>query len=206
VRGRPTKARDTRERIVDAALKVFAERGFDGAKTREIAERAGVNLGLIKYYFDTKQGLWKSAVDRAFEDLRRALEAVRGEPEQIIDRSVLERAIRGYVHFVAEHPEFVRLMADESRRRGPRMRWLVDRYVRPFYEAIRDGIEPLQQRGLLPQMPAASFHYVLVGAAGSPFIQGPEFQRLTGLDPTSQDFVDAHADALVRLLLGPERA
>ena len=37
----------TRERILAAALEVFAERGFDGARTRDIAERAGANLGLI---------------------------------------------------------------------------------------------------------------------------------------------------------------
>jgi AcrR family transcriptional regulator len=56
----------TRERILAAALQVFAERGFDGARTREIAERAGANLGLIKYYFDSKEQLWKAAVARAF--------------------------------------------------------------------------------------------------------------------------------------------
>ena len=44
-----------RERILAAALEVFAERGFDGARTREIADRAGANLGLIKYYFDGKE-------------------------------------------------------------------------------------------------------------------------------------------------------
>lgn len=203
---RPKRARDTREKIVAAALKVFAERGFDGAKTREIAERAGVNLGLIKYYFDTKQGLWKAAVDRAFGELRRGLEAVVGEPGASLDRSRLEQAIRGYVRFVANHPEFVQLMHDENKRRGARMRWLVDRHIRPLYQAVRDGIEPLQERGLLPPMPAASFHYFLVGAAGTPFSQGPEFRRLTGLDPTSEDFVEAHAEALVRLLLGPEGA
>jgi len=205
-RDRPDRTSDTRERIVALALKVFAERGFDGAKTREIAHRADVNLGLIKYYFDTKEGLWKAAVDRAFEELRQGLQDVLGDSGQIVGRDGLEQAIRGYVRFVADHPEFGRLMQDESKRDGTRMRWLVEQHVRPLYDEIRNGIEPLQERGLLPPMPAASFHYFLVGAAGAPFIQRPEFQRLTGLDPTSKDFVEAHADALVRLLLGPESA
>ena len=38
-----------RERILLAALQVFAEQGFDGARTRDIADRAGANLGLIQY-------------------------------------------------------------------------------------------------------------------------------------------------------------
>ncbi|MGH7895567.1 MAG: TetR/AcrR family transcriptional regulator, partial [Candidatus Binatia bacterium] len=59
-----------RARILDAALAVFAERGFDGARTREIADRADANLGLITYYFDGKEQLWKAAVTRAFAELQ----------------------------------------------------------------------------------------------------------------------------------------
>src|SRR5207244_7142507 len=69
--GRAAQARDgARERILAAALQVFAEQGFDGARTREIAERADANLGLIKYYFDGKEQLWKAAVTRAFAELQ----------------------------------------------------------------------------------------------------------------------------------------
>src|SRR5438477_400270 len=74
VRGRPerrqTAGDGSRERILNAALAVFAEHGFDGARTRDIAERADANLGLIKYYFDGKEKLWKAAVTRAFEELQ----------------------------------------------------------------------------------------------------------------------------------------
>src|SRR5262249_59073029 len=50
-----------RERILHAALDVFAERGFEGARTREIAERAGANLGLGSYYFGGKERLWRGS-------------------------------------------------------------------------------------------------------------------------------------------------
>jgi AcrR family transcriptional regulator len=49
--------RRTRARIVSAALRVFAEQGYDRASTRQIAERAGVNTPAIQYYFGGKQGL-----------------------------------------------------------------------------------------------------------------------------------------------------
>src|SRR5256885_10728361 len=60
----------SRERILTAALQVFSDRGFDGARTRDIADRASANLGLIKYYFGDKEALWKAAVTRAFEELQ----------------------------------------------------------------------------------------------------------------------------------------
>ena len=67
----------TRDRMLDAALGAFSELGYDGASTREIAARAGVNQGLIPYYFGSKQELWQEAVDRCFASLHRELSAQR---------------------------------------------------------------------------------------------------------------------------------
>src|SRR5262245_41262863 len=60
------RASDTRDKIVAAALETFAERGFEGARTRDIAARAGVNQGLITYHFSSKEQLWKASADRIF--------------------------------------------------------------------------------------------------------------------------------------------
>src|ERR1700687_4190010 len=132
--GRESEAGDqnqdgARERILAAALAVFAERGFDGARTREIAERAGANLGLIKYYFNDKEKLWKAAVAQAFAELQAGLTS--GAPPGSGDDAFvwLEQVVRQCVRFVARHPEFMRLMNDEAKRDSKRMRWLADRFV-----------------------------------------------------------------------------
>ena len=197
----------------EAALEAFSELGFDGATTREIASRAGVNLGLIKYYFDSKLKLWRAAVDEAFEDpggrSRDGLSDMGRARRVLDDRDTRDRTstmIRRYVRFVAAHPEFVRLMHDEGKRGGPRMRWLVDRHVRPMYEGICGHLrEDAQRRGLLPGgIDPLHWHYILAGSVGLIFHQAEECKRLTGLDPTDEAVVEAHADAVVHLLLGPE--
>jgi TetR/AcrR family transcriptional regulator len=192
----------TRERILAAALEVFAERGFDGARTREIAERAGANLGLIKYYFEGKEQLWKAAVGRAFAELQ--ADFVQGSlPDADAAPLVwLERAVRQFVHFVARHPEFMRLMNDEAKRDSPRMRWLADRFVRPMTEVVRLHLERSQAEGLVPPISPVSLRYIVLGAAGLIFSQAPECRYLTGVDPTDPAFADAHADALIQLLTG----
>ena len=53
----------SRARILDAALELFAGRGFDGTSIRRISEAAGVPSGLIYYYFEDKRGLLKALVD-----------------------------------------------------------------------------------------------------------------------------------------------
>ena len=193
----------TRERILNAALATFSEQGFDGATTRAIATRAGVNLGLIPYYFGGKEGLWREAVDRAFGDLRRGLADVLGAPGAAGGRERAAALIRGYVRFVAAHPEFVRLMHEEGKRDSRRMRWLVDRHVRPLFEATCSMIE---QGGPISRLPAGvdplHFYYILAGAVGILFHQAPECRRLTGTDPRHAAVVEAHADTLVHLLLG----
>jgi len=196
-------AADTRERILEAALAAFAQQGFDGATTRDIATRAGVNLGLIAYHFGGKDKLWREAVHLAFSELRAGLEAVLADSEGSDDRERMRRVIQAHVHFVARKPEFVRLMHDEGKRKGPRMRWLVDRYVKPTFEAMRPLILRSQEHGLLPAgIDPIHFLYTLAGAAGVIFHQAEECKRLAGFDPADPAAVDAHARAVEYLFLG----
>jgi TetR/AcrR family transcriptional regulator len=195
----------TREKILAAALAVFAERGFEGARTREIADRAGANLGLLTYYFGGKEALWKAAVTHAFAELRHDLAEVLDPRAGDDERVQLERLIRRFVRFVARRPEFMQLMNDEGKRSGARMRWLADRFVRPLYAGFRQRVERAQAQGILPRVSPVSLHYIVLGAAGLVFSQAAECARVTGTDPTDEAFADAHADAVLRVLAGGAR-
>ncbi len=73
-RGRPaTQARgeDTRRRILETALDLFAAQGYEGASTRQIAEGAGVNLPAIQYYFGNKEGLYRAVIEDITADTDR---------------------------------------------------------------------------------------------------------------------------------------
>ena len=54
---------DTRCRIIETAIDLFAMRGYDGTSTRALAESAEVNLPAIQYYFGSKEGLYRAAID-----------------------------------------------------------------------------------------------------------------------------------------------
>src|SRR5215207_1880876 len=64
VRGEQQRAIETREKIIDAAESEFAERGYEGASTREIARVAGAQHTMISYHFSGKDGLWQAVIDR----------------------------------------------------------------------------------------------------------------------------------------------
>lgn len=98
----------TRERILDAAERLFAERGFDGASTRDIVARSGDTIGSVNYHFGSKDELLKEVIRRRWDAVAEArreayAEAVTrcgGPPpiEEVVACIVLpylERAMRG---------------------------------------------------------------------------------------------------------------
>ena len=70
---RPAPRPETRDRLIDAAGAVFAERGYRGATMREIADRSGANLAAAHYYFGSKQDLYREVVRAHFERLAQRL-------------------------------------------------------------------------------------------------------------------------------------
>lgn len=61
---------ETRERIITEAVKLFGERGFIGASTRDIATAAGVNAPALQYYFENKEGLYQACAEYITNDLK----------------------------------------------------------------------------------------------------------------------------------------
>ena len=70
----------TRERILDAALPLFAQHGFAGTSTRMVAGAAEVNVATLAYYFDDKEGLYDAVVQRLHEDLAEQMPAGAAPP------------------------------------------------------------------------------------------------------------------------------
>ena len=59
-----------KERILQHAIQIFSQRGFDGFTTRELSSKAKVNIAAINYYFGHKQGLYDAAVDEVYRRLK----------------------------------------------------------------------------------------------------------------------------------------
>jgi AcrR family transcriptional regulator len=198
-RARQPRAGATRERIERAALEAFAQAGFDGASTREIAARAGVTQQLITYHFGSKLALWKAVADRIFGDLAARFEArlrgLEGVDAETTDRLL----VREFLGFGAEHPELARFMMHEGARRGPRLRWLVERHTRSLFLRMSERLAKGQSQGRVVAGDPMQLIYILIGAT-TLFAQAPEFQLLTGRDAHAPELVEAHADLVLRLL------
>jgi TetR/AcrR family transcriptional regulator len=192
----------TRDRIVGAAADLFSERSFDGGTTREIAARAGVTQPLLHYHFRSKDELWRAAVDSLFERLHNTMDERAIGLRGVDELTSAKLRVHEFVTFSARNPQLHRIIMQESKADGPRMDYLVDRHVRPIYERTIEMFESLARRGAMPDIPATHLYYILTGAGPTMFVLAPECRRLSALDPSDNDIIEAHADAVCRLLFG----
>jgi AcrR family transcriptional regulator len=204
VRRRRRTRDDLREQLLESALHEFAAKGFDGASTRSIAERVDAYQPQINYHFESKEALWEAAVEHLFGLLNGALAGVppldRAVDPAELGRTVAE-ILRGFVRFAAEHPELNRIMVQEATEDSDRLHRMIDRHVRPWYDATEGAWELLRDAGIAAPIDAARVYWVIVGAASLPFVNAPEVRLLTGAEPTDPDWVAQHADGVVATLL-----
>jgi AcrR family transcriptional regulator len=201
-RRRQARSAATRTALLDAALAEFAAHGFEGASTRTIAAAAGTHQPQINYHFDSKDELWRAAVDHLFTRLDDSVgRHLRDTPSAIDDRTRFARGIRAFVRAAAELPELNRIMVQEATIDSDRLRWIVERHTRPRFLSLISDWRVLRDTGEVPDVDEVVLYYSLVGAASLAYVNAPE-ARLLGHDTLSAAFIDAHADALVLLFLG----
>lgn len=195
----PRSARPTKERILDAAERLFARRGFHGVSIREITQAAGVDVALANYHFGSKRELFDAVLMRRAEVLNAErlalLDAARRraapEPpsaEDVIDaftHPLLNRSARGgpgwksYFALVAQvnnSPEFG----------GVVMTRYFDPVVHKFIEALRTTLPECDPRDLY-----WSYHF-LSGALTLTFAETGRIDNLSGGLCRSSDLDSVH--------------
>jgi TetR/AcrR family transcriptional regulator len=99
-----------RRQIIDAALKLFSDKGFSGTKTREIAERAGISETLIFQHFTTKGDLYRAALRELFAH-HPVVPEIEEKAEKKDDRGVFFELAHHMITHAQQDPRIIRLSA-----------------------------------------------------------------------------------------------
>ncbi|MCA9774730.1 MAG: TetR/AcrR family transcriptional regulator [Myxococcales bacterium] len=141
------------EEILEAATRLFAEKGFHGTDLEEVAARIGVAKGTLYRYFPSKRALFLAAVDRGMRAMIDELQARAAEATDPLDG--VERAVRAYLTFFRDHPEVVELLilerAEFKDRAKPSYFVHRDRAVGPWLEVARGLVEAGRIRSISPE-------------------------------------------------------
>jgi AcrR family transcriptional regulator len=205
----PRPARATRERLLEAAGRLFAERGYRGATLREIAEAAGANLAAANYYFGSKERLYLEVAREHFERLERRL-AERGadaREEELADLSRAELAarLRARVRtmlgsLLEEDPIHAALMQRELLDPSEALPLIVRRWIDPLRRAMDRIVAHL-----VPGMPAEQVERCtrsIVGQVAFYLTHRPALLLLMGRRAWPRGFADEAADHITEFALG----
>jgi TetR/AcrR family fatty acid metabolism transcriptional regulator len=136
---------DKRAKILDAATRVFAERGFFGSQVADIASRAGIAAGTIYLYFRSKDDVLLSVFDRTMQDAirdgRAALDGIEDPAER------LRRIARVHLERLGRDRDLAVVFQVELRQSTKFMTRLSTTQLRDYLGLIRDTIADGQARG-----------------------------------------------------------
>jgi AcrR family transcriptional regulator len=184
-----------RQAILDAALTVFAERGFEAARLDDIAARAGIAKGTLYLYFADKEALFEALIRSAVDPILARLDAIAAAPDLPVDTvlealfGVFEKEVLGTRRkfllrlIIAEGPRFPRIAEFHYRN-------VVARIMPLIAAAARRAAE----RGEFPTDAAARFPQLVAAPLLVAVIWDSLFARLAPLDVAGM--FRAHRDVL----------
>lgn len=121
---------DTRERVLQTAQSLFAERGYRGTSLRDIARKIGIKAPSLLHHFPSKQQLYIAVLDRIFQGMEEAAGRLMVGKGSAQDK--LRHAIEDSIDFMVEHPEQVRLLWKEWSDESGMARQLIKRRIPPL--------------------------------------------------------------------------
>ncbi|WP_296405726.1 TetR/AcrR family transcriptional regulator [Psychrobacter sp.] len=198
-RSEQKRSRETKIKILDAALKEFSSAGFDGVSTRAIASTAGVNHTLITHHFGTKEDLWKAAAEAIFYTYTTESEKYLKSLGSLDQLDVVRELLKHFINFSAEFPNFHRFMIHANHGDSELLNWFIDKYIKPYSDSELNLLYQAQKLGLMLEGDSLHVRFLFIGAVNSIFTFAPQFKRLSGKDPFSKEIVEQHIDYIFKL-------
>jgi AcrR family transcriptional regulator len=197
--GRPRAEESVDEAaFLQAALEAFSRRGYDGVSVRELSKELGVSHSWVHQRFGSKDGLWHAAVDHGFG---RQVAVVEFDPTISDPLEQLERVIRDFLRYSAEHPELALLMNAEGTQDTERLDYIYENYIAPPLEPFDRLLRHLVAEGRVRSVPMRTVFLLLGHGATALFGLVPLARRLDRPDPTSAKTVREHIEAVTRIIV-----
>jgi AcrR family transcriptional regulator len=195
-------AEQTKEKILNAAERLFSERGIDGVSMREIASAAGVQLALISYYFRTKEGLYRAVFQRRIAPVStERLSTLRGlmmrkSPPPTVEE-VLEALARPWVELRDKRGGllYTRLIAREVGDPREASRGIVRDLLDPIALEFIGALEKV-----LPNHPKSEIHWTYHFFIGGLLLVLLKQERIDRLSGRVVDL--AHGEQVIEEIVG----
>ncbi len=204
--GRPSKSEQldnpdtSRERLLAAAIKVFAEYGYSAVSTSQIAKEAGMAQSMVHYHFRTKERLWKAAIDHLMRDLGRRFPVARDELKDLDPVSQLKVMIRRFIKMSSIEVNLARIVVHEGTSPSARLRWFAKTYLLPGFEEFDSAVAIGIEAGLIKDLPIYTITQTMIAASSMTYCVGPLVKEIHCVDLRDKERIDELSDTILDII------
>lgn len=173
----------TEEKIKEAARKIFQEKGFEGAKTRDIAKEAGINLALLNYYFRSKKLLFDLIMMEAMQGFFQVVFTVLNNKSSSFDEKI-EGFVETYITMLKKNPEAplfilscIKSNQQEFQKKFPMLQMVGEL---EFYKQFQE----LAKQGKIKSIHPSHFLMNLASMVVFPFVASPMLKMVMQMPTT----------------------
>jgi len=171
----------TKETILLAAERVFAEKGFKGTTIREVAKEAGIVNSLIFYYFRNKVELYEAVFQHAFDELE---DLIQENLNLDLDRLATVKALMFSVtEFAARHLNLMKILTREIIDNGSIVQKITQQYFKPIYDFTSEFLTEGKKEALFRDVNPLQFLVSLMGMIVFYFVSDPLLQAVGVPEP-----------------------
>lgn len=177
----PPADQETRDRILEAADRIFIRKGTASGRTQAIADEAGVNKALVHYYYGTKAALADAVFAQALGTLVPKIFGILADPGRTIEQKV-PAIVKEQIDFHSARPYFAGYMVAELHSHPDRVSRLMTAHGRVPLDVLRRQLHEGARTGKLRRISAEQFIANMMGLLIFPFAIRPALCELLGLD------------------------
>ena len=187
--------------ILAAAVGVFAEKGFEGARTDEIAAKAGVNKAMIYYYFKSKEKLYTVIVETLFGKVYRILNRHLSDVDVKNPAEGILSFIDNYVDFIYAHRIFVKVMIWDLARGGAIVSRVAGKVMREKTNQIMVVVEQAAHEGYLRPLSPKHLFVSMMGMILFFFFAEPVIRVIWGEEPLTPENIAERKKEISNLII-----
>jgi TetR/AcrR family transcriptional regulator len=180
---------DAKDRILQAAQKEFAARGFAGARMEAIASAAAINKAMLFYYFTSKENLYRTVLFGAFEEIFKEIGRFVSQP--LTPGLFLEKFPEIYIRFIVRHPDLVRIMVFDLIHNPDNVTTAMAGIIRDKTtftpHPLLDLIPEWHRQGLISEADPLHFMMNIIALSIFSFVGKPMVEAVSGIKVKDDD-------------------
>jgi AcrR family transcriptional regulator len=202
---RVSEQEDARARLIDAAIKLFAEKGYEGTSVRDLATAAGVNVAAVSYHFGSKDELYHEALRACLAPCGEMRERMQKHLDAALknrSRKAAEEALRGCIQdflevLVSPAARHSHLVMREQSEGKQRFEPVIREFFQPVGSILREVILMLAPG--LPEMRVFMVISGIIGQCLHIYKARVSYRVLAGVDSHSPEYIEMASKHIAHL-------